>query len=148
MSEECVALGRPTREAVLDREGLPPPVVLALQARASGNTWAKAAEIGGLHVTALREWRKLPACRQALDEMVRDNVSLCTTKLTEAMPKVADELIDLALDKRLKAYSRVSAMALLFQTVAAHLLDAGQREEMTALREQLDRLEQCQAIDV
>ena len=80
--------------------------------------------------------------------MVRDNLGTATAKLTEAMPKVADELIDLALDRRLKAYSRVSAMALLFQTVAVHLLDAGQREEMTALREQLDRLEQGQAIDV
>ena len=103
MSDETVALGRPTRETMLDREGLPPPVVIALQARAAGNTWTRAAEIGGLHVTALREWRKLPACRQALDEMVRDNLGTATAKLTEAMPKVADELIALTLDRKLKA---------------------------------------------
>ena len=50
-------IGRPTREMVLDREGIPAPVLLALEARAAGNSWKQSAELGKIHINALRQWR-------------------------------------------------------------------------------------------
>ena len=60
---EKLAVGRPPREVVLDRDGIPSQVLLALEARAAGNSWKASAELGGIAVTSLREWRKLKVVR-------------------------------------------------------------------------------------
>ena len=45
-------------------------------------------------------------------------------------------------------YSRVNAMALVFQTVATHLIDQSQQEQLDELKQQLERLEAGAPIDV
>lgn len=148
MTGQPVPIGRPPRDVVLDREGIPAPVMLALEARASGNTWKQAAEIGHIHVSALLQWRKFPVVRETLNELIREKLAGATAKLVDATPRVADELIALALDKRNKPYSRVNAMALVFQTVGSHLLDQSQQQQLAELKQQLDRLENEAPIDV
>ena len=148
MTELPAPLGRPTRELVLDREGIPAPVMIALEARAAGNSWKQAAEIGQIHVNALREWRKHAVVRETLNEMVRDKLAGATATLVDATPLLAKELIALAMDSRNKPYSRVNAMALVFQTVATHLVDQSQQEQMAELKQQLERLESGAPIDV
>ena len=143
-----LSVGRPPREVVLDRDGIPSPVLLALEARAAGNSWKASAELGGIAITSLREWRKLKVVRDTLNEMVRDNLAGATAKLVDATPRLAEELISLAMDSRNKPYSRVNAMALVFQTVATHLLDQSQQEQMAELKQQLERLEAGAPIDV
>ena len=54
MTEQPAPVGRPTRELVLDSEGIPAPVMIALEARAAGNSWKQSAEIAGVAVTSLR----------------------------------------------------------------------------------------------
>ena len=49
---EKLAVGRPPREVVLDRDGIPSPVLLALEARAAGNSWKASAELGGIAITS------------------------------------------------------------------------------------------------
>ena len=51
---EKLAVGRPPREVILDRDGIPPPVLLALEARAAGNSWKDSAEMGGIAICSLR----------------------------------------------------------------------------------------------
>ena len=148
MKEQPVHIGRPTRELVLDSEGIPAPVMIALEARAAGNSWKQSAEIAGVAVTSLREWRKHAIVRDTLSEMVRDKLAGATAKLVDATPRVAEELIELAMDRKNKPYSRVNAMALVFQTVATHLLDQSQAEQMAELKQQLERLEAGAPIDV
>lgn len=148
MTAQTAPVGRPTRELVLDREGIPAPVMIALEARAAGNSWKQAAEIGRVHVNALREWRKHPVVRDTLNEMVREKLAGATAKLVDATPRLAEELISLAMDSRNKAYSRINAMALVFQTVATHLIDQSQQEQMAELKQQLERLEAGAPIDV
>ena len=148
MKEQPVHIGRPTRELVLDSEGIPAPVMIALEARAAGNSWKQSAEIAGVAVTSLREWRKQAIVRDTLNEMVRDKLAGATAKLVDATPRVAEELIELAMDRKNKPYSRVNAMALVFQTVATHLLDQSQAEQMAELKQQLERLEAGAPIDV
>lgn len=148
MTEQPVPIGRPSRDLVLDREGIPAPVMLALEARASGNTWNKAAEIGQIHTSALLQWRKFPVVRETLNELIREKLAGATAKLVEATPRVAEELIELALDRRNKPYSRVNAMALVFQTVGTHLLDQSQQQQLAELKQQLERFESEAPIDV
>ena len=107
-------IGRPTRELVLDSEGIPAPVMIALEARAAGNSWKQSAEIAGVAVTSLREWRKHAIVRDTLNEMVRDKLAGATATLVDATPLLAKELISLAMDSRNKPYSRVNAMPLVF----------------------------------
>ena len=148
MKEQPVHIGRPTRELVLDSEGIPAPVMIALEARAAGNSWKQSAEIAGVAVTSLREWRKHAIVRDMLNEMVHDKLAGATAKLVDATPRVAEELIELAMDRKNKSYSRVNAMALVFQTVATHLMDQSQQEQMAELKQQLERLEAGSPIDV
>ena len=138
---EKLAAGRPPCEVVLDRDGIPTPVLLALEARAAGNNWKACAELGGIAVTSLREWRKLKIVRDTLNEMVRDKLAGATAMLVDATPRIADMLIAVALDERSKPYSRVAAADLVFRTVATHLLEANQQEQIAAIREQLEVLE-------
>ena len=141
-------LGRPTREKVLDNEGIPAPVMLALEARAAGNSWKQSAAIGRIHITAMREWRNHAAVQEILNEMLRDKLSGYTEKLVDATPRLADELIALAMDSRNKPYSRVNAMALVFQMLATHLIDQSQQEQLAELKQQLERVEAGAPIDV
>ena len=122
--------------------------MLALEARAAGNSWKASAELGGIAITSLRELRKLKVVRDTLNEMVRDKLAGATAKLVDATPRLAEELISLAMDSRNTPYSRVNAMALVFQTVATHLLDQSQQEQMAELKQQLERLEAGSPIDV
>ena len=138
---EKLSVGRPPREVVLDRDGIPSQVLLALEALAAGNSWKACAELGGIAVTSLREWRKLKIVRDTLNEMVRDKLAGATAKLVDATPRIADMLIAVALDERSKPYSRVAAADLVFRTVATHLLEANQQEQIAAIREQLEMLE-------
>ena len=52
------------------------------------------------------------------------------------------------MDSRNNPYSPVNAMALVFQTVATHLIDQSQQEQIAELKQQLERLEAGAPIDV
>ena len=148
MTEQPVHIGRHTRELVLDSEGIPAPVMIALEARAAGNSWKQSAELAGVAVTSLREWRKHSIVRETLNDMVRDKLAGATAKLVDATPRIAEELISLAMDSRNKPYSPVNAMALVFQTVATRLINQSQQEQLAELKQQLERLEAGAPIDV
>ena len=138
---EHLAVGRPPREVVLDREGIPAPVMLALEARAAGNSWKDSAAMGNIAICSLREWRKFKVVRDTLNEMVREQLAGATAKLVDATPRIADMLIAVALDERSKPYSRVATADLIFRTIGTHLLEANQQEEINSIRSQLEELE-------
>ena len=141
-------IGRSTRELVLDNEGIPAPVLLALEVRAAGNSWIPSAEIGKIDTNAPRQLRKYPVVRETLNEMVRDKLAGATARLVDATPLLADELIALAMDSRNKPLSRVNAMSLVFQTVATHLIDQSEQEQLAELKQQLEWIEADAPIDV
>ena len=55
-------------------------------------------------------------------------------------------LIAVALDERSKPYSSVAAADLVFRTVATHLLEANHQEQIAAIREQLEVLENARSV--
>ena len=62
---ELATVGRHNRELVVQEEGIPPTVLIALEARAAGNSWNQSAEIGQIDVNSLRQWRRLLEVRRA-----------------------------------------------------------------------------------
>ena len=70
--------------------------------------------------------------------------------LTNALPRLADELVTMALDKSVKPYSRIAAISEAFKIVQSNVLEAEQRKQLQAIRAHLDSLEDggSQVIDV
>ena len=69
---------------------------------------------------------------------------------SNALPRLADELVMMAMDKSVKPYSRIAAISEAFKIVNTNVLEAEQRKQLQAIRAHLDRLEDggSQVIDV
>ena len=82
--------------------------------------------------------------------MVRENINTANSVLTNALPRLADELVTMAMDRSVKAYSRIAAISEVFKIVNTNVLEAEQRRQLQAIRAHLDRLEDggSQVIDV
>ena len=82
--------------------------------------------------------------------MVRKNINTANSVLTNALPRLADELVTMAMDKSVKPYSRIAAISEAFKIVNTNVLEAEQRKQLQAIRAHLDRLEDggSQVIDV
>ena len=77
-------------------------------------------------------------------------INAANNTLTNALPRLADELIKIALDQNNKAYARTAAISEAFKIVNTNVLEAEQRKQLQAIRAHLDRLEDggAQVIDV
>ena len=73
--------------------------------------------------------------------MVRENLNVANSVLTNALPRLADELVSMALDKSVKPYSRIAAISEAFKVVNQNVLEAKQRKQLQAIRAHLDTLE-------
>ena len=82
--------------------------------------------------------------------MVRENINTANNVLTNALPRLADELVTMAMDRSVKAYSRIAAISEVFKIVNTNVLEAEQRRQLQAIRQLLDNLEDggSQVIDV
>ena len=82
--------------------------------------------------------------------MVRENINTANSVLTNALPRLADELVTMAMDKSVKPYSRIAAISEAFKIVNTNVLEAEQRKKLQAIRAHLERLEDggAQVIDV
>ena len=82
--------------------------------------------------------------------MVRENINTANSVLTNALPRLADELVTMAMDKSVKPYSRIAAISEALKIVNNNVLEAEQRKQLQAIRAHLDRLEDggAQVIDV
>ena len=129
--------GRPTRE---DQE-LPPKIQQALVLRAAGASWIDCAAGAGVDVRNLRKWRRHPLAEPFLNEQIRNNLQQAQTLFAEAAPKLAERLISLGLDERVKGYTAVSAISEAFKILQTGVVDQQQREQIEAIKNQLSALE-------
>ena len=85
-----------------------------------------------------------------MEQVVRENLNVANNVLSNALPRLADELVTMALDKSVKPYSRIAAISEAFKIVNTNVLEAEQRRQLQAIRSQLDSLEDggTQVIDV
>ena len=129
--------GRPFRE----EQDLPPQIQQALVLRAAGASWIDCAAGAGVDVRNLRKWRKHPQAEPFLNEQIRGNLQQAQTLFAEAAPKLAERLIQLGLDERVKGYTAVSAISEAFKILQTGVVDQQQREQIEAIKAQLTALE-------
>ena len=82
------------------------------------------------------------------ERTVRGNLQQAQTLFAEVAPKLAERLIKLGLDERVKGYTAVSAISEGFKILQTGVVDQQQREQLEAIKEQLTALEDSQTIDV
>ena len=66
----------------------------------------------------------------------------------DAAPRLAERLIALSLDPKVKGYTAVSAISEAFKILQTGVVDQQQREQIEAIKAQLTALEDGQTIDV
>ena len=137
------AMGKRRRE---DQE-LPPVVKKALVLRASGASWVDCAAAVGTSATNLREWRKHPDADGFWQEAIRSNLEQAHTLFADAAPRLAERLIALGLDERVKGYTAVSAISEAFKILQQGVVDREHRDQLNAIRSTLEQIE-GQAPDV
>ena len=137
--------GRPTR---LEHEELPPSIQQALVLRAAGASWIDCASGAGIDVRNLRKWRQHPLAEPFLNEQIRGNLQEAQNLFAEAAPRLAERLIKLGLDERVKGYTAVSAISEAFKILQTGVVDQQQREVLDQVRTQLEALEEGRTIDV
>ena len=131
--------GRPSR---LEHEKLPPSIQQALVLRAAGASWIDSASGAGIDVRNLRKWRQHPMAEPFLNEQIRGNLQEAQNLFAEAAPRLAERLIKLGLDERVKGYTAVSAISEAFRILQSGVVDQQQRDQLEAIREQLTELEE------
>lgn len=82
-----------------------------------------------------------PRCQEFIETVVRENINTANNVLTNALPRLADELVTMAMDRSVKPYSRIAAISEAFKIVNTNVLEAEQRKQLQAIRAYLDRLE-------
>ena len=94
--------------------------------------------------------RELEPWEQNLVSAIKEQHRFGYSVLTNALPRLADELVTMALDKSVKPYSRIAAISEVFKIVNTNVLEAEQRKQLQAIRQLLDNLEdgRSQVIDV
>jgi hypothetical protein len=131
---------------------LTPKILTALTLAANGSSWNEAAEAVGMAPATLRKYSRTNEGVEFVQTVVRENLNSANGILANAAPRLAEELVRIALDPDVKAYARTSAIAECFKILGANVLEAEQRRQLQAIRQQLQNLEdgtpELQAIDV
>ena len=140
----------PRRRGKLKREeqSLPPNIQRAFIARANGANWIESAAIGETTTQNLREWRRHPQADSYIQSAIDLNLSDSHQKFSDSAPALAQELIDIALDKKTRAYAKVTAIDTAFKILQQGITDRENRKEMAKIREALDALEGGKAPEV
>lgn len=137
---------------MIEEKPLPPKILTALTLAASGSKWAEAAEAVGIKAPTLRRYAKDPRATEFIERVVRENLNTANGVLANAAPRLAEELVAIALDPKVKAYARTSAISEVFKILNQNVLEAEQRKQLQAIRNQLqaieDGVEHAQVIDV
>ena len=129
-------------------DSLPPAVIKGLTLCANGSTWADAAAAVGVKPPTLRRWYKDSRAEEFIESLVRENINVANNLLTSAAPRLADELIKIALDPKVKAYARTQAISESFKILRENVLEAEQRKQLQEIRRTLQAIEDGKAVDV
>ena len=87
-------------------------VLTGLTLAASGSSWDDAAAAVGLKAATLRRWHRTDSrCQEFIETVVRESINTANNVLINALPRLADELITMAMDKSVKPYSRIAAIS-------------------------------------
>ncbi len=120
---------------------MPPYVKRSFVAYANGCNWIESAEVGGTTTQNLRQWRQHPDAEAYINQAISLNLSDSHLKFADSAPALAQELIDIALDKGTRSYAKVQAIDTAFKILQAGVTDRQNRLEMQKIKEALDALD-------
>ena len=129
-------------------DAIPPHIIKALTLCANGSTWADAAAAVGIKAPCLRKWYRDRRAEEFIETLVRENLNVANNLLTSAAPRLADELIQIALDPKVKAYARTQAISESFKILRENVLEQEQRRQLQEIRKTLQSLEDSQAMTI
>ena len=120
---------------------LPANVRRGLIAHSEGLSWIEAAKVANLTPNAMRLWRKHPDAENFINHAINSSLEESLGSLTQATPALAQRLIDLALDPKVRGYTAVSAISEAFKILQSGVVDRENKNELRKLREAMERLE-------
>ena len=121
---------------------LQPKLLTALTLVASGSDWDSAAEAVGMTSSTLRRYfNQDRRASEFVERVVRENLNTANNVLANSAPRLAQELVEIALDRKNKAYARTAAIGECFRIMNTNLIEQQQRKQMAQIREQLAALE-------
>ena len=120
---------------------LPANVRRGLLAHSEGLSWIESAKVANLTPHAMRQWRKHPDAENFINHAINSSLEESLGSLAQATPALANKLITLALDPKIKGYTAVSAISEAFKILQNGIIDRQNKEELKKIREQLERLE-------
>ena len=129
--------GKPKREEM----DLPGNVRRGLLAHSQGHNWIESAKIANLIPDNLRKWRKHPQADSFISEAINSSLEESLGSLAQATPALANRLIKLALDEKIKGYTAVSAISEAFKILQSGIIDRENKSELKKLREAMERIE-------
>ena len=129
-------------------DSIPPHIIKGLTLCANGSTWADAAAAVGVKAPCLRKWYRDSRAEEFIESLVRENITVSNNMLSAAAPRLADELIKISLDEKVKAYSRIQAISECFKILRENVLEQEQRKKLKKIRETLQSLEDSKIVTV
>ena len=126
-------------------DSIPPHIIKGLTLCANGSTWIEAAAAVGVKPVTLRRWYKDNRAEEFIESVVRENINVSHNLLSSAAPRLADELIQIALDRSTKAYARTQAISECFKILRENVLEAEQRRQLQEIRRTLQAIEDGKA---
>ena len=136
-----ITSAQPGRPSGSEQKEIPPRIFQALTFRAGGATWSDSAEAAGVHIRTLRKYREYPECKQFLETTIKESLNTAHTKLLDASPRIADELISIAISKKTKDYAKVAAASEIFKIIREGIMDVEMRQQVAQIKEQLASIE-------
>ena len=128
---------------------LQPKLLTALTLVASGSDWDSAAEAVGMTSSTLRRYfNQDRRASEFVERVVRENLNTANNVLANSAPRLAQELVEIALDRKNKAYARTAAIGECFRIMNTNLIEQQQRKQMAQIRETLAALEDGTGPDV
>ena len=120
---------------------LPANVRRGLIAHSEGLSWIEAAKVANITPDAMRLWRKHPDAENFINHAINSSLEESLGSLAQATPALANRLIKLALDEKIKGYTAVSAISEAFKILQSGIIDRENKSELKKLREAMERIE-------
>jgi hypothetical protein len=85
---------------LMEKKPLPPRILTALTLAASGSSWSDAAGAVGMKAPTLRKYARDPRANEFVERVVRENLNQANSLIANASPRLAEELVTIALVRR------------------------------------------------
>ena len=112
-----------------------------LIAHSEGINRIEVSKVANLTLHSIRQWREHPDAENFINYAINSNLEESLGQLAQAIPALANRLIKLALDEKIKGYTAVSAIKTAFSILQNGITDRENKTEPRKLREAMERIE-------